>query len=99
MSSPYGLETIDNCLSCNMRSQRLFCDLSAEAMQAFEAIRCATAYGKGAVLFVEGQAPCGVFVLCKGAVKLSASSDTGKVLIVRLAKAGEILGLSATLSG
>jgi len=99
MFSPYGLETIDNCLSCNMRSQRLFCDLSTEALQAFEAIKCATAYPKGAVLFAEGQASSGVFILCKGAVKLSACSDTGKVLIVRLAKAGEILGLSATLSG
>ncbi len=81
-----------------MRSQR-FCDLSTEALQAFEAIKCATAYPGGSVLFAEGQAPSGVFILCRGAVKLSACSDTGKVLIVRLAKAGEILGLSATLSG
>jgi CRP/FNR family transcriptional regulator, cyclic AMP receptor protein len=99
MFSPYGLEIIDNCLSCNLRSQRVFCDLSTEALQAFESIKCATAYPKRAILFVEGEAPCGVFILCKGAAKLSACSTTGKVLVVRLAKAGEILGLSATLSG
>jgi CRP/FNR family transcriptional regulator, cyclic AMP receptor protein len=99
MFSPYGLDITENCGDCKMRPQRLFCDLSTEALQAFEAIKCATAYPRGAVLFVEGEAPSGIFVLCKGTVKLSTCSDVGKVLIVRLAKAGDILGLSATLSG
>jgi len=97
--SPYGLDIIDNCQTCQMRPERLFCDLSTEVLQAFEAIKCATAYPKGAVLFVEGQTPCGVFILCKGRVKMSACAGGGKVLIVRIAEPGEVLGLSAVLSG
>ena len=54
---------------------------------------------KGAVLFVEGQAPRGIFVLCKGRVKLSICATDGKTLILKIAEPGEVLGLSATVSG
>jgi CRP/FNR family transcriptional regulator, cyclic AMP receptor protein len=50
-------------------------------------------------LFVEGQSPRGVFILCSGRVKLSTSSADGKSLIVRIAEAGEVLGLPATVTG
>jgi CRP/FNR family transcriptional regulator, cyclic AMP receptor protein len=50
-------------------------------------------------LFLEGQAPRGVFVLCKGRVKLSLSATDGKTLILKLAEPGEVLGLSATVAG
>jgi len=51
------------------------------------------------VLFVEGQLPRGIFVLCKGSAKLSINSPGGKTMIVKLAEPGEVLGLSATMSG
>jgi CRP/FNR family transcriptional regulator, cyclic AMP receptor protein len=82
--SPYGLDIIESCLSCKMKTDRLFCDLPASALQSFEAIKYATAYPKGAVLFVEGQAPRGIFVLCKGRVKLSICSTDGKTLILKI---------------
>jgi CRP/FNR family cyclic AMP-dependent transcriptional regulator len=97
--SPYGLDIIESCLSCKMKTDHLFCDLPASALQSFEAIKYATAYPKGAVLFVEGQAPRGIFVLCKGRVKLSICSTDGKTLILKIAESGEVLGLSATISG
>jgi CRP/FNR family transcriptional regulator len=82
-----------------MRAEHIFCDLPASALHSFEAIKYATAYPKGAVLFVEGQAPRGIFVLCKGRVKLSICSTDGKTLILKIAEPGEVLGLSATVSG
>ena len=99
MLSPYGLDLIESCLTCKARTERLFCDLPGPALQAFENIKYATAYPKGAVLFVEGQAPRGLFVLCKGRVKLSICATDGKTLIVKIAEPGEVLGLSATISG
>ena len=71
----------------------------AQALQAFESIKYSTAYPKDAVLFVEGQAPRGIFVLCKGRVKMSMCATDGKTLIVRIAQPGEIMGLGATVSG
>jgi CRP/FNR family cyclic AMP-dependent transcriptional regulator len=99
MLSPYGMEIVESCLTCKLRVDRIFCDLPASALQTFESIKYATAYPQGAVLFVEGQMPRGIFVLCKGSVKLSINSPNGRTMIVKLAEPGEVLGLSATISG
>src|SRR5262249_1050821 len=58
-----------------------------------------TKYPTGASLFFEEQEPRGVFIICEGRVKLSTSSREGKVLITRIALPGELIGLSATMSG
>ncbi|HVP53017.1 MAG TPA: Crp/Fnr family transcriptional regulator [Terriglobales bacterium] len=99
MLSPYGLEIVESCLTCKLRADKIFCNLPAATVQALEAIKYTTAYPKGAVLFVEGQAPRGVFILCRGRVKLSICSSDGKTLILKIAEAGEVLGLSASVSG
>ena len=99
MLSPYGLEIVESCITCKLRSDRIFCDLPPTALQAFESIKYAAAYPKGALLFVEGQLPRGIFVLCKGSVKLSLNSPSGRTIIVKLAEPGEVLGLSASISG
>jgi len=99
MLSPYGMEIVESCLTCRLRADRIFCNLPATALQTFENIKYATAYPQGAVLFVEGQMPRGIFVLCKGSVKLSINSPNGRTMIVKLAEPGEVLGLSASISG
>jgi CRP/FNR family cyclic AMP-dependent transcriptional regulator len=99
MLSPYGMEIVESCLTCKLRTDRIFCDLPPSALQKFENIRFATAYPQGAVLFVEGQMPRGIFVICKGSVKLSINSPSGRTMIVKLAEPGEVLGMSATISG
>jgi len=99
MLSPYGMEIVESCLTCKLRADRIFCDLPATALQSFENIKYTTAFPQGAVLFVEGQMPRGIFVLCKGSVKLSINSPSGRTMIVKLAEPGEVLGLSATISG
>jgi len=82
-----------------MRAEHILCDLPPDALKSFESIKYATAYPKGAVLFVEGQSPRGIFVLCKGRVRLSICSTEGKTLILQISEPGEVLGLSATVSG
>ena len=99
MDSPYGLPIIENCLICSLRSERFFCDLPQAALGAFEKIKYSSAVPQGAVLFVEGQTARGLYVLCRGRVKLSTTSREGKTLILRIAEPGEVLGLHATVSG
>ncbi len=99
MRAPYGLEIIENCLTCPHREDRLFCNLSPAAVQQLSVITSASSYPKGATLFVEGQSARGVFILCAGRVKLSTSSIDGKTLIVRISEPGEVLGLPATVTG
>lgn len=56
-------------------------------------------YPRGSVLFVEGQRARGVYVLCEGRAKVSIASADGKTLILRIAQAGDLLGINATLTG
>jgi CRP/FNR family transcriptional regulator, cyclic AMP receptor protein len=98
MKAPYGLELIEDCLSCPLLKDRVFCDLPKPALQGLDAISSMATYPRGAVLFVEGQEPRGVYILCNGRVKLSAGSVEGKSLILRIAEAGEIIGLPGTIS-
>ena len=97
--TPYGLEIIENCLSCPHREERLFCNLSESGIKSLATITSSAAYPKGATLFVEGQPARGVFILCSGRVKLSTSSADGKTLILRISEPGEVLGLPATVTG
>ena len=97
MHAPYDLELVENCMTCGMRKDGFFCQLHGAAMEALSKITYASAYPARAVLFVEGQVPRGVYILCRGRVKLTMNSADGKTLIVRIRESGEILGLHATL--
>jgi CRP/FNR family transcriptional regulator, cyclic AMP receptor protein len=99
MKGPYGFENNEHCQSCKSRTHGYFCQFSLPALKDFDDVRSSTTYPEGALLFLEKQEPRGVFVLCAGEVKLSISSSSGKTLIVRIAKAGEVLGLMATITG
>ena len=84
MLTPYGLDIVESCLSCEMRPERVFCNLPPDALKAFESIKYATCCPKGAILFVEDQSPQGIFILCKGRVKLSICAADGKTLILQI---------------
>jgi CRP/FNR family transcriptional regulator len=98
MRTPYGLNILDNCLTCPVREEHLFCHLPASATQKLNEIKSTAIYPKSAMLFIEGQQPRGVFVLCTGKVKLSTSSSQGKTIITKISDAGDVLGLSAAIS-
>src|SRR5215470_2829464 len=99
MSTPYGIQITENCVLCKLRQNGYFCDLPRNSLEELDKVKYASAYPQGAVLFVEGQAPRGVYMICNGRVKLSTTSRDGKTLILRIAQAGEVLGLHATVSG
>jgi CRP/FNR family cyclic AMP-dependent transcriptional regulator len=99
MNTPYGLEIIENCVTCKLRKDKWFCGLSSGVLKSFSDSSHLSTYPGGAVLFVEGQMPRGGLVLCSGKVKLSTTSRDGKVLILKMATPGEALGLSAVISG
>jgi len=98
MRAPYGLNIIDNCLACPVREEHLFCNLPVAAVQKLNEIRSIAVYPKNAMLFIEGQTSRGVFVLCSGRAKLSASSREGKTVITKISEPGDILGLNAVIS-
>lgn len=95
----YGFELFDHCAGCSWRSEGFFCNFEPETLHGFEAITFTNVYPEGAVLFSEGQAPRGIFMICHGRAKLSISSGEGKTLITKITEPGEVLGLASSLSG
>ena len=66
MRAPYGLKILDNCVICPVREKHLFCNLPLPALQKLNEIKSTAIYPKSTMLFIEGQQPCGVFILCSG---------------------------------
>src|SRR6266566_9103666 len=97
--TPYGLQACERSLTWPLVRERIFCDLPKSVLAELGQISSPSTYARAAILFVEGQDPRGVFVICNGRVKLSTTSADGKSIIVRMAGAGEIVGLAGTLSG
>ena len=98
MRTPYGLEIIESCMCCKASQEGFFCRLSQAVLRSMDAVSHHNVMPAGVLLFVEGQTPRGIFILCSGNVKLSTTSKDGKVLILKQAQAGEVLGLSAVIS-
>lgn len=99
MPSPYNLDIHNSCTECTVRAERIFCNMSDASVAALDTIKFTGVYPKGSLLFVEGEQPRGVFLLCSGRAKLTTSSTEGRVLIVKIAEPGEVLGASATILG
>lgn len=91
--------TQQSCIDCALRPDRVFCDLPTNVLAALDNVKSTIVCPRNTVLFREGQPARGVFVLCEGRAKLSVCSESGKRLTLHVAVPGEVLGLSAALSG
>jgi len=98
MRTSYGLDLVGNCLACPLRKEPFFCNLSVHALQRLNEIKATAAYPRGSMLFMEGQQARGVFLLCSGQAKLSASSFAGKIIITRISEPRDVLGLNAIIA-
>lgn len=98
MESESVLPLIRSCLSCRFREERLFCNLETDALNELQRLKRSRSFAQGQVLFNEGRVAEQVMILCQGRVKLSASSLEGKKIILGVAEAGEVLGLSSVIA-
>jgi CRP/FNR family transcriptional regulator len=81
------------------RKGEFFSGLSAAALADLETLLVPVSHPGNKVLFSETQPAEGVLVVIEGEVRLSINSTDGRRLSLRIAGAGEVLGLSSTLSG
>ena len=88
-----------SCAECEYRGLRMFCNLSPEALQDFNAIGVQITVPAGSIIFYEDDPAISVTVICSGQVKLSCSSPEGRTLILKVAVSGDLLGLSSVISG
>ena len=99
MSLSHEAELKNACITCLNRKPGFLCSLSQEAFVGFASIKHPLHYSVGDLLFLEKEDAQGVYVVCSGQIKLSFSSSMGKTLTLRIAKPGDLLGLTSTMSG
>ncbi len=99
LSKEAGTRGQRQCETCEFRTLRMFCNLGPEALADFGSLGTQMDLQKGAKLFKEGEPSGGVHVICTGQVKLSCTSRDGRTLIFKIAMPGDVLGLSAVMSG
>jgi CRP/FNR family transcriptional regulator, cyclic AMP receptor protein len=81
-----------SCSTCALH--RSFCHFSEELRAAFDGLKTTVTYGKGETIFHEDDRCQSVFAICEGSVKLVTTSSEGRVLLLRFAQPGEMLGLA-----
>ncbi len=86
------------CANCETQGESFFCGILKNTAGRADAGRHAEEFPRGVLLFAEGQRPRGVYLLCRGRVKLSTSSGDARVLITDISGPGDVLGLSAVVS-
>ena len=68
-----------------------------QEIHASNGSRLNSLHRRGTVLFAEGEPARGVYLLRTGRATVSISSSEGRVVILRIAHAGDVLGLNAAL--
>jgi len=81
------------------RSQKMFCDLSPEALHDFQSMGMQLHLPKGAVLFPQGDTASNIAVVREVQFKLESASGQRKKSILKIAMPGDVLGLGAVASG
>jgi CRP/FNR family cyclic AMP-dependent transcriptional regulator len=98
MASFHSHHPPEDCLNCEHRHLRMFCNLTTEALQDYDGIGIMMSHARGAKLFNEGDPARNIFVICFGQVKISSTSRDGKTMILKIAGPGDVMGLSAVLA-
>ncbi len=85
------------CTDCSVHRTCLFSQ--PELLGEFEIYNRSKTYGRGTLLYQQGDDVTTIHILCSGWVKIFALSKTGKRQLLRVAGPTDFLGLSECLSG
>ncbi|MCS7177022.1 MAG: Crp/Fnr family transcriptional regulator [Candidatus Kapabacteria bacterium] len=89
---------VPTCEYCPLRSHNALRTLEQGEATALDEVKGCYFYRRGEIIFREGSYPAGIYCVHQGAVKLYRSDALGNLVIVRLAKQGDLLGYRALLS-
>lgn len=84
--------TLKDLTECAGECSWIFSELDAKDLSRIREMSRTLEYPKGEIIFQEGEPAFGVYIICKGKVKLAKHSLKGKVQILKLLGPGEILG-------
>ena len=81
-----------HCEDCPSGGVGVFCELEKAALDEVSRQKVSNVFKKGQTLFVEGTPPYGLYCISEGNVKVTKTGANGKDSIVRVARAGDVLG-------
>ena len=81
----------ENCNTCAFRGKAVLCDLEGDDLAEFQNIKHSLDYESHQTIFYEGHSCLGLYLLCRGKVKLTRSSARGQRQIVRILGPGEMI--------
>ena len=87
----------NDCRYCDTRFNSIFCKLKETEVSALNENKHCTTYNKKQIIFHQGTMPRGLFMIFSGKVKLFQFAENGREQIVRMAKAGDVMGYRALL--
>lgn len=93
-----ALRVIHDCIDCALHEDGLFCRLSDKTLRELNSLRQTGHYPAGSLLFIEGEPPRGLYILCSGRAKLTTAAKDGHRITLRVAEPGEIVGLSSVVA-
>lgn len=85
------------CACCSPESPCVFRTLDSHELLDVFSVSRPLSVKRNTILYSEGFPAEGLYVLCRGNVKLSSNSDLGVHRIARMVKAGEIFGFDSIL--
>ncbi len=91
-------ETNPNCIQCNVRMNSLFVGLDTAQLSELLKHKSCSSFKKGQYIFSENGLPQGLYCVNSGKIKLSTAGIDGKEQILRLAKAGDLLGYRSLIA-
>lgn len=80
------------CEACPVRGLGALCDVPPEAQEDFRRVALASVYKARQVVFTEGNPSTGLYLVCRGAVKLYHADRFGREHILEIAGPGAVLG-------
>jgi CRP/FNR family transcriptional regulator len=94
-----ALSTTINCRNKVQRAGDFFNNWSHIALEDWAAMEHPHSFASNHTLFAEKEDARGLYVVLDGEIRISINSSEGKRLSLRIARKGDVLGLSSTLSG
>lgn len=92
-------QNIQSCFACSSRARGIFSNLDRSHLMELDQMCQKSIYPAGTVLFTESDQPRGIYCICFGRVKLWSRSYNGQAVIIKIATAGDVIGVKALLSG
>lgn len=89
----------DPCDACDARETAVLCGGEAAALAAFARVHHQHRYLAKQTLYHEGTPALGLYVVCRGRIKVSRADGNGREQILRLVDPGGVLGEEALIEG